>query len=115
MKFINYLLLLYLAVGNLYLCMAQLPPIPMYTGLQVRYQKCNGCNTSPAEDNGGPFTYGAITPFATEHISSDYDMRDAGTASIWHRGIDYTNEGGDGNNLHKNLQETKQKSGITNR
>jgi hypothetical protein len=113
MKFINYLLLLYIAVGNLYLCMAQLPPIPMYTGLQVRYQKCNGCNTSAAEDNGGPFTYGAITPFATEHISSDYDMRDAGPgATIWHRGIDYSADGG--NNLHKNLQETKQKSGITN-
>ncbi len=86
-----------------------------YSGLQVRYKICTGCTASESNDestNSTAYTYGNTTSYSTADIESDYDMRRAGTGSRWHKGIDYSADGG--NNLHKNLQETKQKSGITN-
>lgn len=86
-----------------------------YNGLQVKYQICTGCGLAEQNDdltNTSAYTYGIPTNYSTSDIESDYDMRRAGTGSRWHKGIDYSADGG--NNLHKNLQETKQKSGITN-
>ena len=87
-----------------------------YGGLSVQYRTCNGCSCNQTgNDVPTLFTYNNATPYVTHDITSDYDMRNAGEGtSRWHKGIDYTNEAGGGNNLHKNLQETKQKSGITN-
>jgi hypothetical protein len=81
---------------------------------QVGYYPCVGCNQHYFDNDATNtnFTYNAYVACGASNVSSDYDMRIAGGASRWHRGIDYSADGG--NNLHKKLQETKQKSGITN-
>lgn len=56
-------------------CLAQ---VALYSGLPVRYQRCNGCNQTQFNDANGSFVYDPITNYQPEHVSSDYDMRDPG-------------------------------------
>jgi PKD repeat protein len=46
-----------------------------------------------------PHDTGNATPYLIRHIISDYGPRDAGSASYWHRGIDYQPNNKEGNQI----------------
>ena len=69
---------------NLLLCL--LLHLSAFAQLTVSYEACTNCN--PDDDDNVTYQYGAAQQFQTNHISSDFGRRNAG--SDWHGGVDYT-------------------------
>lgn len=64
--------------------------------LRLNYRTCKEClqeSNSNTAISDTLYEYEMSTPYETEHIESDFDMRRADGSTRWHKGIDLRNHG----------------------
>jgi len=57
-------------------------------GLSVKYQKCNGCGIANDHSSLSLFTYDIPDILHTEHVTSDFGIRNVTGGTRFHQGID---------------------------
>lgn len=69
---------------------------PMLSTAQntVAYRPCTNCPTGEnTSDIDTTYTYGALTPYESKDVTSDFGARYPSPKYDWHKGIDYRPQG----------------------